>query len=94
MSDEEHADDDLVILCRFPFEMEAAPVVTELEANDISASLVGGFTAGFIAEAPGDVQVKVLFKDFEKAREILKRFQDENDHIDWSKVDVGEPSGD
>ena len=91
MSDEEH-DDDLVILCRFPFEMEAAPIVAELEANNIAASLVGGFTAGFIAEAPGDVQVKVLFKDLEQARVILKRFQDENDHIDWSKVDVGEPS--
>ena len=91
MSDEEHAD-DLVVLCRFPFEMEAAPIVAELEANDIAASLTGGFTAGFIAEAPGDVQVKVLNKDLSRARAILKVFVEENHHIDWSKVDVGEPN--
>ena len=93
MSDEEHAD-DLVVLCRFPFEMEAAPVVAELESNNIAVSLTGGFTAGFIAEAPGDVQGKGLNKDIEQARKILKKFVEENHHIDWSKVDVGEPSQD
>ncbi len=29
--------------------------------------------------------------DLEKAKEILIQVQEENDHIDWSQVDVGEP---
>ena len=93
MNIDEHAE-DLIVLCRFPSELEAAPIVAELKTNDIPVSLTGGFTAGFIAEAPGDVQVKILEKDRERAQEILKRFEIANHEIDWNQVDVGEPKED
>ena len=51
----------------------------------------GGFTAGFRAEAPGDVQIIVRQADLEQARRALEKIQGEQPEIDWSKVDVGKP---
>lgn len=79
----------LAILIRVPSEIEAAPIVSALKAEGLSATMTGGFTAGFIAEAPGDVQVKVLESDLPKAQAVLEKFKAENDRIDWSQIDVG-----
>ncbi|MFT5300030.1 MAG: hypothetical protein ACI814_000804 [Mariniblastus sp.] len=81
----------LITLVSFPTEAEAVPVVEALQAAGISATMTGGFTAGFIAEAPGMVAVKVFEKDRETSEEVLRQFGLENEAIDWSKVDVGDP---
>ena len=81
----------LVKLVTFPTEVGAAPVVSALEDAGISAIATGGFTAEFIAEAPGEVQVLVAQRDLPRAKEVLDVLREEMDHIDWSQVDVGEP---
>ena len=81
----------LVKLATFPTEVGAAPGVSAREAAGISAVATGGFTAEFIAEAPGEVQVLVAERDLPRAKEVLTLLREEIDHIDWSQVDVGEP---
>ena len=81
----------LVKLATFPTEIGAAPVVSALEDAGISAVATGGFTAEFIAEAPGEVQVLVAERDLPRAKEVLTLLREEMDLIDWSQVDVGEP---
>ena len=82
---------NLAKLVAFPTEVGAAPVVSALEEAGISAVATGGFTAEFIAEAPGEVQVLVADRDLPKAKEVLNVLREEMDHVDWSQVDVGEP---
>ena len=79
------------VLKSFADELAAAALVAELEAHGIEASTTGGFTAGFRAEAPGEVHVIVRHMDMKKAQQILARLQQPHDDIDWSQVDVGEP---
>jgi pheromone shutdown protein TraB len=81
----------LVKLVAFPTEVGAAPVVSALQEAGVSAIATGGFTAEFMAEAPGEVQVLVAERDLPKAKEILNVLKEEMDHIDWSQVDVGQP---
>ena len=50
----------------------------------------GDNTADFRA-APGWVEVYVAEHDLARAQEALDEIQAENDHIDWSQVDVGQP---
>ena len=73
-----------------PTEADAAPIVATLTEHGISASMTGGFTATFIAEAPGDIQIKIFEEDVARAKDILREFHRENESIDWSQVDVGE----
>ena len=86
-SDHEH----LITLTSVPAESDAAPIVAALTEHGISATMTGGFTAGFIAEAPGDIQIKIFEDDVPRAKEILREFELENESIDWSNVDVGDP---
>ena len=83
--------DQLIKLASVPSEADAAPIIAALKEDGIPATMTGGFTAGFIAEAPGDIQINILEKDLEKAAKVLRRFESENDAIDWNQVDVGEP---
>jgi hypothetical protein len=78
-------------LVHVPTEGEAATIVEALKAAGIAATMTGGFTAGFIAEAPGDISINVFENDREKAEKILRAFEKENESIDWNQVDVGEP---
>lgn len=75
-------------------ESEAAMIVTALAEQGIESIASGGYTAGFRAEAPGEVQVIVRQRDLQRAREVLAVFETENAAIDWSQVDVGEPVDD
>jgi len=85
-----HSDPEaLAILIRVPSEIEAAPLIAALEMDGIPATMTGGFTAGFIAEAPGDVQINVLESNLARAKLALEKFQTENSRIDWSQIDVG-----
>jgi hypothetical protein len=72
-------------------EMEGSVIVSGLEDRGIKATMSGVYTTNFRAEAPGWVEVLVAEHDLARAREALVEIQAENDHIDWSQVDVGQP---
>jgi hypothetical protein len=63
--------DSLHVLASVPDEMHAALIVNALSEAGIRARATGGFTAGFRAEAPGEVSVVVSRADLARAREIL-----------------------
>ena len=71
-------------------EIEAAAIVNALADYDIKAITVGGYISGFKAEAPGNVAVVVTREDFERAKEALTEIRQQQDSIDWDKVDVME----
>lgn len=79
------------VLTRVPTEGEAAAIVSALADRGIHASTTGGFTAGFRAESPGEINIIVKHLDLEPAREALKNIELSETAIDWSQVDVGEP---
>lgn len=58
-------------LVSVPSDLEAAMIVSALAAHDVDATTSGGFTAGFRAEAPGEVSVLVRRTDLERARCVL-----------------------
>lgn len=64
-----------VTLVSVPDELEAAMIVSALAAHGIDASTTGSFTAGFRAEAPGEVQILVRASELEKAQTALKAVQ-------------------
>ena len=78
-------------LCREADEYSAAAIITALAERGIHAIAVGGFTAGFIAEAPGDVAVMVAKADHDHAVKALDEIRRLDGKIDWSQVDVGDP---
>lgn len=63
--------DTLEVAARVTNEMEANLIVQLLAAHEIDAKAVGGFTAGFRAEAPGDVSVVVKRTDLARAQAVL-----------------------
>jgi tRNA G26 N,N-dimethylase Trm1 len=63
--------DPLEILTRVANEMEAMIVVNALERCGIRAVATGGYTSGLKAEAPTDVQVRVLKSTLDEARQAL-----------------------
>jgi hypothetical protein len=83
--------EELTTLAHVPTESEAAPIVEALIEAGITATMTGGFTAGFIAEAPGDISIKIFEKDRAQAEKVVRQFERENESIDWSQVDVGNP---
>jgi hypothetical protein len=72
--------------------MLAGIIVAALEQNGIRATMSGETTAGFRAEAPGWVQILVAQDDLSRAQAVLKEVRREANEIDWSQVDVGEPT--
>lgn len=83
--------EDLHQLVAVPTEVEAAVIVAALTDEGIQAVAAGGFTSSFRAEAPGDVVVLVNPVDAGRAQQILQQHQSEDQAINWSEVDVGEP---
>ncbi len=79
------------VLTRVRTEVEAAALVTALAARGIEAFTTGSYTAGFRAEAPGEVQVLVRREDLARAQQTLAEIEQDQTEIDWSQVDVGEP---
>jgi len=65
----------LVIVAERSSEIAAKVLVNVLADEKIRAVAVGGFTAGFRAEAPGWVQVKVFEGDAERARTIISEIK-------------------
>lgn len=69
--DEDLNDAHLVTVAERSSEIAAGVLVNVLADAGIRATAVGGFTAGFRAEAPGWVEVKVFQRDAERAQEII-----------------------
>ena len=84
----------LVKLIGFPTEAGAASLKTLLGEAGIRAVIDGTMIAGFRAEAPGEVRVMIAERDLSQAKSILEKFQQGNEEIDWSQVDVGDPVDD
>lgn len=63
--------DNLEKLISVPSEVEASMIVNLLGDHGISARAVGGFTSGFKAEVPGNVDVLVNGGDTERASAVL-----------------------
>ena len=81
----------IVAVTSAPNELEAGVIVSALEDAGIKATMSGVYTAGFRAEAPGQVQILVAQKDLARAQEIIREGQDDQEEVDWSQVDVGQP---
>lgn len=58
-------------------EIEAAAVVGYLSQLGIKALADGGFTAGFIAMAPGDVKIVVRLADLDQAKLALAEMDED-----------------
>lgn len=78
-----------VVIARPATEIEAAIMRGALDAEGIPSWVVGGLTAGFRAEAPGQAKLLVRAADAERAREILAQAEaradedtDETDEVD------------
>lgn len=67
--------DSPTVVYRAATSIEAASVVAALEAEGIKATVTGTFTAGFQAEAPGDVQVVVRHSEAEQARVLIEKWE-------------------
>ena len=80
-----------VVLTKAANEFEATAIVTALKERSVYAKAVGGFTASFAVEAPGDVSIVVRQAELEAAKIALAEIKSLEKEIDWSKVDVGEP---
>ena len=65
------------VVAKVPTDFEAGAIVSALEAAGIKAMAVGGHTAGFRAEAPGDVAVVVPANQAEEAEAVLAEFRRE-----------------
>jgi hypothetical protein len=68
---------NLDVLISVPSEIEAAAIVSVLSERGIEATATGGLTAGFKAEAPGEVKVLVSAADAERAKLVLDEFRTE-----------------
>jgi hypothetical protein len=86
----EEPNERTAVLTSVPSETEAAIVVAALEENDIRAE-TDEYTSGLRAGAWNWVKIIVAEDDLPRAKQIFEQVQRENDHIDWSQVDVGEP---
>jgi len=86
-----HDNDNLARLTSVRTEMEAGVIVSGLEVEGIKATMSGVYTTNFRAEAPGWVEILVSEDDLPRAQAVLDQIQRDNDQIDWSQVDVGQP---
>lgn len=87
-SDEQNLNDaKLVTVARRRSEIAASILVSVLQDEGIRAVATGGFTAGFRAEAPGEVRVQTLEADAERARQIIAELEAQPQS--WPEDEVG-----
>jgi Putative prokaryotic signal transducing protein len=72
-------------------EVDAGVIVAALEVEGIEATMSAGAVAGYRLGVMGDVQVLVAEKDAARATEIIRKGEEDEEGVDWSNVDVGEP---
>lgn len=83
-----------VKLAGFATEAAAVAVQLVLEEHGVPATVIGSYTAAFLAEAPGTAHVVVRACDQQRAAAVLRSLFEESADVDWSQVDVGTPEGD
>jgi hypothetical protein len=66
-------------------------MLAALEEAGIKATMSGAATADFRVAVPGEVQILVAQEDLARAQEVIQEGQDDEEDVDWSQVDVGEP---
>ena len=76
----------LVEVAKRPTESDALILVAVLADENIKAVATGGFTAGFVAEAPGWVSIQTLESDAQRAKEILSELKQHP--VQWPEGDV------
>ena len=76
-----NADNTPETLISVPNDLEAAMIVSTLAAHGVDATAAGEFTAGFRAEAPGEVKVLVRRSDLAQARDALDRLADQSSQV-------------
>ncbi len=76
----------LVEVAKRPTESEAMILVSVLADENIKAVATGGFTAGFVTEAPGWVSVQTLQRDEARAKEILSELKAHP--VEWPEEDL------
>ena len=62
---------EFILLTSVSNEKESALILCVLNDEGIETKTEGEFTAGFMAEAPGEVRIYIKEKDLVKARSIL-----------------------
>lgn len=67
--------------------MEAGLIVAALQDAGVDAMMTGVDTAGFRAEAPGRVQIRIHQHDREYAEQLLAGFAEHREDVDWSQID-------
>lgn len=72
-------------------ELEAGVMVAALEEAGIKATMSGAATADFRVGIPSGVQVLVAQEDLARAQEVIREGEDDEEDVDWSQVDVGQP---
>ena len=85
-------DNGPVTLLTVPNQAKAAIIALRLEAHGIEATTTGDFTAGFLAEAPGNVQVLVRSGDLHEAQRALVDMRKEQGRED-RKLPADKPAG-
>jgi hypothetical protein len=90
MSTPKEPNERTAVLTSAPSETEASIILEALEVNGIRAES-DEYTSGLRAGPWNWVTILVAEEDLERAKEVLERVKEENAHIDWSQVDVGEP---
>ena len=91
MTDRPLHPEHVVAVTSTPNEVDAGVIVAALEEAGIKSTMSGVYTAGFRAEAPGQVQILVAQEDLARAQEIIRLGEENKEDVDWSQVDVGEP---
>ena len=90
MSTPKEPNERTAVLTSAPSETEASIILEALEVNGIRAES-DEYTSGLRAGPWNWVTILVAEEDLERAKEVLERVKEENAHIDWSQVDVGQP---
>jgi hypothetical protein len=72
-------------------ELEAGVMVAALEEAGIKSTMSGAAIADFRIAIPSGVQVLVAQEDLARAQEVIRKGEDDDEDVDWSKVDVGQP---
>jgi len=91
MADRPLHPEHVVVVATAPNELEAGVIVAALEEEGIKSSMTGAATAEFRVAVPADVQILVAQEDVARAKEVIRKGEDDEEDVDWSQVDVGQP---
>ena len=86
-----HGPEHVVPVTSAPNELEAGVIIAALADRGIKAVMSGDAIADFRLGIPAEVQILVAQEDLERAQMVLREDEDNEDDVDWSQVDVGEP---